>query len=72
MFYRRYFGSCSKDENRNLSSSATSFDALYSLENYIQVYFNVFSLTLNFQVQFTKVQCTVNAKNAIKCALKQE
>ena len=49
------FDSLSKDENDNLSSSATAvllkFDTLYSLENYIRsVYYNASSRTLYFQV----------------------
>ena len=71
------FDSNSKDENGNLSSSGTAvllkFDSLYSLENYIQsVWYNAYPWTLYFQVQFIKVHCTVNAKNAIKCSLKKE
>ena len=72
-----FYISHSKDENDNLSSSGTAvllkFDSLYSLENYIwPVYYNPDSWTLYFQVQFIKVHCTVNAKNAIKCSLKKE
>ena len=71
------FDSHSKDENGNLSSSDTAvllkFDSLCSLENYIQsVYYNAYSRTLYFHVQFIKVHCTFNAKNVIKSSLKKE
>ena len=71
------FNSHSNDENSNLSSSGASvilkFDTLHSLENYIRsVYYNVYPMTLYFQLQFIKVHCTVNANSAIKCLLKKE
>ena len=48
-------------------------DALHLLENYIRsVYYNAYSLTLYFEMQFKKVYYTVNAKSAIKCSLKME
>ena len=60
------FDSHSKDENDNLSSSETAvllkFDSLY----------NAYPRTLYFHVQFIKVHCTFNAKNAIKSSLKKE
>ena len=70
------FDSHSKNKNGNLLSSGTAvllqFDTLYSLENYIQsVYYNAYPLSLCIQVQFIKVQCTINAKSAVKCALKK-
>ena len=66
-----------KDENGNSSSSGMTdllqFDMLHSLENYTKsVYYNTFPLTSFFQVKFTKVNCTANAKNAIKYELKKE
>ena len=71
------FDSHSKDQYGNISSSGTAvllkFDTLFSLENYIKsVYYNTYPLTLYFQVQFMKVHCTENAKNAIKSLLKKE
>ena len=70
------FDSNSKDVIDNLQSSGTAVllkhDTLCSLENYIRsVYDNTFSLTLYFQMQFVKVHCTANAKNAIKYELKK-
>ena len=35
-------------------------------------FYNTFALTLYFQVQFIKVDCTANAKNDIKYELKQK
>ena len=71
------FDSHSKDENGNVSSSGTAvlfkFDTLLSLKNYIRsVYYNAYPLTLYFQMQFIKVDCTVNARTAIKCSLRKE
>ena len=71
------FDSHSKNENGNVSSSGTAvlikFDRLLSLENYIRsVYYNAYPLTLYFQMQFIKLDCTVNARIAIKCSLKKE
>ena len=72
------FDSHSKDQYGNISSSGTAvllkFDTLfYSLENYTKsVHYNAYPLTLYFQVQFMKVHCTENAKNAIKSLLKKE
>ena len=72
------FDSPSKDQYGNISSSGTAvflkFDTLfYSLENYTKpVHHNAYPLTLYFQVQFIKVHCTENAKNAIKSLLKKE
>ena len=49
------------------------FDALYSLEYYIKsVYYNTYSLTLYFQVQFINAHSSPSEKNAIKYALKKE
>ena len=46
---------------------------LCSQENFITlVYYKAFPLTLYFKVQFTKVHCTVNAKNDINNVLKNE
>ena len=46
---------------------------LYTLENYVRsVYYNTFPLTLYFHLQFIKVHCTGNTKNAIKYELKKE
>ena len=46
---------------------------LYLLENYVKsVYYNIFPLTLYFQVQFIKFPCTATAKNAIKYELKKD
>ena len=46
---------------------------LYSLEKYVRaVYYNTFPLTLYFKVQFKKVHCTANAKNAIKYELQKK
>ena len=64
-----------KDEKENLSNFGTTvlliFDQLYWLENYVRsVCYDVYPVTFYFQVQFIKVQCTVNVKNAIKYALK--
>ena len=61
----------------NISSSGTAVllksDTLFSPENYTKsVYYNTYPLTLYFQVQFMKVHCTENAKNAIKSLLKKE
>ena len=62
------FDSHSKDENGNLSSSGTAvlnIDTLCSLENCVRlVYYNVFPLTLHFQVSI--------AKNVIKYELNTE
>lgn len=71
------FYSHSNDENDNLSSSGVAvllkFDMLCSQENFITlVYYKAFPLALYFKVQFTKVHCTVNAKNDINNALKNE
>ena len=71
------FDSDSKDQYDNISSSGTAvllkFDTLFSLENDIKsVYYNTYPLMLQFQVQFMKVHCTENAKNAIKSLLKKE
>ena len=71
------FDSHSKDGNGNLLSTGTAVllkcDTLYSLENYVtSVYYNVFPLTLYFQVHFIKVHCAAIAKNAIKSELKKE
>ena len=71
------FYSHSNDENDNLSSSGVAvllkFDMLCSQENFITlVYYKAFPLALYFKVQFTKVHCTVNAKNHINNALKNE
>ena len=71
------FDSHSKDENGNVSSSGTAvlfkFDTLLSLENYIRsVYYNAYPLTLYFQIQSIKVDCTVNTRTAIKCSLRKE
>ena len=71
------FDSHSKDQYGNISSSGTAvllkFDTLFSLENYVKsVYYNTYPLTLYFQVQFMKVHCAENAKNAIKSLLKKE
>ena len=53
------FDSHSKDVNG---------DTLHSLENYMRsVYYNAYPMTIYFQQQFIKVQCTVTAKSAIKC-----
>ena len=70
------FDSHSKDQYGNISSSGTAvlqkFDTLFSLENYIKsVYYNTYPLTLYFQVQFMKLHCTENAKNAIESLLKK-
>ena len=70
------FHSHSKDGNGNLSSysreALLKFNTLYSLESYMQsVYYNAYPPTLNFQMQFIKVQCNANAKNAVKYALKR-
>ena len=49
------------------------FDTLHILGNYVRsVYYNTFPLTLCFQVQFIKLQCTSNAWNVIKYKLKKE
>ena len=66
------FNSHGKDENSNVSSSGTAalikVDTLHSLKNYIKsIYYNVYPLILYFQMQFIKVDCTVNAKTTIKC-----
>ena len=71
------FDSHSKDVNGNVSSSGSAvllkFDTLHSLENDIRsVYFNAYPLTLCFQMQFIKVDCTFNARSAIKCSLRKE
>ena len=70
------FDSHSKDKSDNLSSSGTlvlKFVTLYSLKNYVRsVYYNIFPLTLYFQVQFMKVHCTAIAKNAVKSEVKKE
>ena len=71
------FHSHSKDENGNVSSFGTAvlikFDTLHSLENYIRsVYYNAYALTLYFQMQFIQVDCTVNARTAIKCSLRKK
>ena len=70
------FDSNSKYEIGNLQSSGTAVlikhDTLYSLESYIRsVYYNTFCLTLYFKMQFIKIHCTANAKNAIKYELKK-
>ena len=67
----------SKDGHGNLSSSGTAvllkFDTLHSLQSYIKsVYYSCYPLTLYFQVQFIKVDCTASTKNATKYALKKE
>ena len=66
----------SKDENGNSSSSDTAvllkIDTLHSLENYRSVYYNAHPMTLYFQLQFIKVNCTINAKGALKCLFKKE
>ena len=69
--------SIGKDENGILSSSGTAvvltFDTLYLLESYVRkFYYNIFPLTLYFQVQFIKVHCTVNANKSIKYKLKKK
>ena len=71
------FDSHSKDENGDVSSFGTAvlikFDTLRSSKNYIRsVYYNAYPLTLYFQMQFIKVDCTVNARTAIKCSLRKE
>ena len=49
------------------------FDPLQSFENYIRLYkFAATLTTFYFQVQFIKVHCAINTKNAIKCAVKKE
>ena len=63
------FDSHTKDQYSNSSSSGTAvllkFDTLFSLKNYIKsFYYNNNPLALYFQVQFMKVHCTENAKNA--------
>ena len=55
----------SKVENGSLSSAGTAvllqFDNLLSLENDIRpLYYNAYSLTLYFQMQFINLYCTVN------------
>ena len=59
----------SKDEHGNLSSSGPAilpkFDRLHVLQSYIKsVYYSCYPLTLYFQVQFIKVDCTASTKNA--------
>ena len=71
------FGSHSKDENGIFSSSGTTvlliFDTLDSMQSYIKsVYYNNYTLTLYFQVQFMKVDCIASTKKAIKFALEKE
>ena len=71
------FDSHSKNDNDNLSISCTAvylkFDTLYSLESCVRsVYSNTFLLNLCSQLQFIKLHCTVNAKNAVKYELKKE
>ena len=71
------FDSYNKDENSNFSSFGTAVlpkcDTLHSMQSYIKsVYYNNSPLTLYFQVQFIKVDCTASTKNAIKFALKKQ
>ena len=71
------FYSHSNDENDNLSSSGVAvllkFDMLCSQKNFITlVYYKAFPLALYFKVQFKKIHCTVNAKNDINNAFKNE
>ena len=43
------------------------------MKNYIRsVYYNAYPVTLYFQMQFIKVEWTINAKTAIKCSLRKE
>ena len=54
-----------KDGNGKLSSSCTTvllkFDTLHSLENYKRsVYYSAYPMILYFQLEFTKIHCTVN------------
>ena len=65
------FDSHHKDEHGNLSSSDIAvllrFDTLHSLQSYIKsVCYSCYPLTLYFQVQFIKVNCTASTKNAIE------
>ena len=60
----------SKNENSNISRSGTAVllkvDTLHQLENYIRlIYCSVYPLTLYFQMQFIKVDCTINARSVI-------
>ena len=49
------------------------FYILHSLDNYIRsVYYNACVMNLNFQLQFIKLHCTVNAESTKKCLLKKE
>ena len=66
-----------KDDNSNVSSFSIAvlikLDILLSLENCIRsVYYNAYPLTLYFQMQFIKVEWTINTKTAIKCSLRKE
>ena len=49
-------------------------DFIYlNLENHVRsVYYNTYPQILYFQVQFIKVNCTINAKNTIKNCTKKE
>ena len=71
------FDSHSKDKQDNTSSSGTAvllkLDTLNSLENHVRsVYYNTYPQILYFQVQFIKVNCTINAKKTIKNCTKKE
>ena len=71
------FDSHRKDEIRTMSATCTvvllKFDSLESLENYTKsLYYSNYPMTLYFQAQFLKQQCTENTKSTIKSTLKNE
>ena len=54
-------------------SSSSKISYMHSLGNYIRsIYYNVYWLTLYFQMQFINVNCTATARSAITSSLNKE
>ena len=71
--FQESIDSHSKDENHNLSSSATAVRLKYDTCSHLKITFNqiITMLTCKFytiQVQLIKVACTFNANNTVKYA----
>ena len=66
----------SKDVNSNWSNSGSAvrlkFDTFHSLENHIRsVYYNAYTISLYFLLQFINAYYTIIAKSAMKYLLKR-